>query len=58
MLHQCELGEAEHEDFGAGILELDCGFGIEARALNGLYYTPAKTLVKNCGANSKSIDDG
>ena len=42
-----KLGEAEHEDFGAGILELDGGFGINACAFNGLYHTSAKSVVKD-----------
>ena len=47
MLYYCKFGEAEHEDFGAGILETDGSLGIETRTLDGLYDTLAKTLVKD-----------
>ena len=46
-----QLGEAEHEDFCAGILEDDGGFGINARAFQCLNNAPAKTLVYDGGAN-------
>ena len=51
MLYYCKFGEAEHEDFGVGILEADGSFGIETRTLDGLYDTLAKALVKDGGAD-------
>jgi hypothetical protein len=54
LLHHCEFGEAEHKDFCASIFEMDGGFGIEACSLNGLYYPPAKTFVKDSGTDLDS----
>ena len=51
VLYYCKFGEAEHEDFGVGILEADGSFGIETRTLDGLYDTLAKALVKDGGAD-------
>ena len=42
-----EFGEAEHEDFGAGIVETDCGLGVNARALYRLNHATTETLVKD-----------
>ena len=51
-----EFGKAEQEDFGAGVLELDGGFGIHSCAFDGLHGAATKTLMKDGSANPYAID--
>lgn len=49
-LQDLELGEAEEEDLGAGVVELDGGFGVEACAFDIDDRTLAEPFVGNAGA--------